>query len=213
MRASITLVLWFVLSSCSSEARDGNPALWNPSLATAEAPEIFSVKFETTKGEFTVKCTRAWAPYGVDRFFNLVSIGFYDDVTFFRVVDKPTPFVAQFGIHGNPSVNAAWQGQNLPVDEVRESNRRGTLTYAMAGAPTTRTTQLFVNLGDNRKLDGMGFAPICEVSTGMDVVDKLHAGYGEKPSGQQGRIGNEGNTFLRKEYPDLDVIKTARVEP
>lgn len=213
MRASIVVALCLSIASCSSEPREGDPALWNPSLATAEAPATFRVKFETTKGDFTVTCTRDWAPNGVDRFFNLVSIGFYDDVTFFRVVDKPKPFVAQFGIHGNPSVNAAWQGMNLPVDEVKETNRRGVLTYAMAGSPTTRTTQLFVNLGDNKKLDGMGFAPICEVTAGMDVVDKLHAGYGEGPSGKQGKIGSEGNAFLRKEYPDLDVIKTARVEP
>lgn len=212
MRRAQLFVLAFALG-CSSEARDGDPALWNPSLATAEAPASFRVKFTTTKGEFVVSCDRSLAPYGADRFFNLVNIGFYDDVTFFRVVDKPKPFVAQFGIHGTPSVNAAWQGQTLPVDEPKASNKRGTLTYAMAGSPTTRTTQLFINLADNQKLDGMGFAPICEVTTGMDIVDKLHAGYGEAPSKQQGKIGNEGNAFLRAEYPDLDVIKTARIEP
>jgi peptidyl-prolyl cis-trans isomerase A (cyclophilin A) len=199
-----------VLCACS-EKRTGDPALWDPSLANAQAPETFRVTFDTTAGAFTAQCTRAWAPYGADRLFNLATIGYYDDVTIFRVVKG---FVAQFGLHGQPSVNAAWQGQNLPVDPPTQSNRRGTLTYAMAGSPTTRTTQLFVNLRDNKNLDKMGFAPVCEIDAeGMKVVDQLNGEYGEAPTKEQGAIGNEGNAFLRAKYPNLSVIKTARVEP
>jgi peptidyl-prolyl cis-trans isomerase A (cyclophilin A) len=211
LRACLALI---ALSACNSGPKEGNPALWDPSLAKAEAPATFSVKFDTSAGEVTVTCHREWAPHGVDRFYNLVSIGYYDDVTIFRVVTKPTPFVAQFGIHGTPGVNSGWEGQNLPADPPKETNRRGTLTYAMAGSPNTRTTQLFFNLGNNQNLDKMGFAPICEVAgDGMNVVDKFHAGYGETPSRAQGKIAKEGNAFLRAEFPNLSVIRSARIVP
>lgn len=186
-----------------------NPAMMDPSKATEKAPDKFTVKFDTTAGEFEVECTREWAPNGVDRFYNLVKIGFFDDVSLFRAVKG---FVVQFGIHGNPEVSAKWRDAQLPKDDVKGTNSRGMLTYAMAGSPDTRTTQLFVNLNDNPRLDGMGFAPICKVTgDGMSVVDKIYMGYNEKPSKAQGTIQTQGNKFLREQFPELDYIKTARV--
>jgi peptidyl-prolyl cis-trans isomerase A (cyclophilin A) len=184
-------------------------AMKDPSLAKEQAPEKFTVKFDTTAGEFNVECTREWAPNGVDRFYSLVKIGFFDDVSLFRAVKG---FVVQFGIHGNPEVSAKWRDAQLPKDEVKGTNSRGMLTYAMAGSPDTRTTQLFFNLNDNARLDGMGFSPICKVNDdGMSVVDKIYMGYGERPSKAQGTIQTQGNKYLRETYPELDYIKTVRL--
>ncbi len=186
-----------------------NPAMQDPSLAKEQAPETFQVKFETTAGDFSVECTRSWAPNGVDRFYNLVKIGFFDDVALFRAVKG---FVVQFGIHGNPDVSAKWRDAKLEKDDVKGTNSRGMLTYAMAGSPDTRTTQLFFNLGDNARLDGMGFSPICKVmDDGMSVVEKINMEYGERPSKAQGTIQTQGNKFLRQSFPGLDYIKTARL--
>ena len=186
-------------------------ALLDPSRATERAPERFRVRFETTKGPFVVEVTRAWAPRGADRFYNLVRAGFYDDVVFFRVIEG---FMVQFGINGDPRVNAAWRGARIPDDPVTQSNRRGRLTYAMAG-PDTRTTQLFINFGDNQGLDSQGFAPFGAVVEGLTVVDALYSGYGEgAPQGRgpdQGRAQAEGNAYLRGSFPRLDFVKTARV--
>ena len=187
---------------------DPRAALLDPSLAAGPAPDVFRVRFETTEGTFDVRCERAWAPHGVDRFHQLVRIGFFRDVALFRVIKG---FVAQFGIHGEPEVNRAWKGAELPVDEVKRSNLAGSLTFAMAASPTSRTTQLFFNLVDNPRLDEMGFAPVCEiVPPGLDVVDRLFADYGEQASRQQGRIQDEGNDFLLREFPELDYILDAR---
>lgn len=185
-------------------------ALLDPSQATETAPETFRARFETTKGNFVVEVKRQWAPHGADRLFNLVKIGFFEDVAFFRVVEG---FVVQWGIHGNPKVAGKWAKARLPVDPVVESNRRGTLTYAMAGRPDTRATQLFINFKDNTNLDGMGFAPVGTVVEGMDVVEQLHSGYGNQPSGEQGKIQSKGNEFLRKHYPELDYIQKASIVP
>lgn len=191
-----------------------SPALLDPSLATEEAPEQFQVRFETTKGDFVVQINREWAPNGADRFYNLVDMGFYDDIAFFRVIDG---FMAQFGIHGNPEVAAAWQNASIQDDPVAQSNTRGRLSFATRG-PNTRTTQLFINFGNNARLDGMGFSPIGEVIEGMDVVDSLYSGYGEgAPQGRgpaQGRIQSEGNSYLRADFPSLDyTTKVSIVEP
>jgi peptidyl-prolyl cis-trans isomerase A (cyclophilin A) len=187
-----------------------DPLLKEPKKAEAKAPNEFKVKFETTAGDFTVLCHRDWAEHGVDRFYNLVKIGFFDDNAFFRVAKG---FVVQFGIHGNPEVSKLWKVANLPVDKVKESNKKGYLTYAMAGSPTTRSTQLFFNLNDNARLDKDGFAPICKIEgDGLEVVEKLDGTYGETASREQPRIESEGNVFLRKRYPKLDYIKTARLE-
>jgi peptidyl-prolyl cis-trans isomerase A (cyclophilin A) len=185
--------------------------LLDPARATERAPARFRVRFETTKGPFVVDVTRAWAPRGADRFYNLVRAGFYDDVAFFRVIDG---FMVQFGINGNPRVNEAWRAARIPDDPVTQSNRRGMVTYAMAG-PDTRTTQLFINFRDNKGLDGQGFAPFGTVVEGLAVVDSLYSGYGEgAPRGRgpdQGRAQAEGNAYLRGSFPRMDFVKTARV--
>ena len=185
-----------------------HPALKDPTKANATAPAKFQAKFETTAGDFIIDCTRDWAPHGVDRFYNLVKIGFLDDIALFRVVPG---FVVQWGIHANPEVSKHWRNANLEVDKVKETNERGTLTYAMSGSPTTRSTQMFINFKKNDMLDKKGFAPICKVTEGMEVVDKFYAGYRGMPSREQGQIQAEGNVFLRKRYPKLDFIKTARL--
>ena len=177
------------------------------------APDSFNVAFETTKGRFVVRAYRAWSPRGVDRFHYLVNNGFYDGVKFFRNIDG---FMVQFGIHGEPMVNAAWRDRNIADDPVKASNTTGMVSYAMGG-PNTRTTQLFINKADNVPLDRMGFAPIGKVVEGMDVVMQLYAGYGEgAPNGagpEQGRIQFEGNKYLNASFPKLDEIKTAKVTP
>ena len=186
-------------------------ALHDPSRATEQAPARVQVRFETTSGPFVVEVTRAWAPRGADRFYNLVRAGYYDDVAFFRVIEG---FMVQFGINGDPRVNAAWQTARIPDDPVTQSNRRGMVTYAMAG-PDTRTTQLFINFRDNKGLDGQGFAPFGGVVEGLSVVDSLYSGYGEgAPRGMgpdQGRAQGEGNAYLRGTFPRMDFVKTARV--
>jgi peptidyl-prolyl cis-trans isomerase A (cyclophilin A) len=188
------------------------PALTEPDAFKERAPERFRVRFETTKGPFVVEVTRAWAPKGADRFYNLAKARYFDDVTFFRVISG---FMVQFGIHGKPEVAAAWRDAQIQDDPVKESNKRGTITFATAG-PNTRTTQIFINFKDNGGLDGQGFAPFGQVVEGMSVVDQLYAGYGEgAPGGRgpnQGRAQMEGNAYFRRDYPKLDHIKTARIE-
>ncbi len=190
-----------------------NPALLNPSLATETAPAEFKVQMETTKGSFVVAVHRDWAPKGVDRFYNLVKIGFYDDIAFFRAVPG---FVAQFGIHGNPAVTQAWSNSDIQDDPVKHSNTKGTLTFATSG-PNSRTTQLFISYEDNTNLDGMGFAAFGEVVAGIDVVGKLYTGYGEgAPRGRgpdQGMITHQGNEYLKKGFPKLDYIVHATIVP
>jgi peptidyl-prolyl cis-trans isomerase A (cyclophilin A) len=183
--------------------------LRNPAALTAQAPERYKVTFDTSAGVFVVDVHRDWAPIGADRFYNLVQAGFYDDVRFFRVLDD---FMAQFGLNGNPAVTAIWRRQQLQDDPVKQSNRRGYISFATAG-PNTRTTQVFINFVDNSGLDKQGFAPFGEVVEGMNVVDKLHSGYGRNNVPDQGRITTEGNAYLTKTYPRLDYIKTARIEP
>jgi len=185
--------------------------LSNPAALTEKAPDTFRVNFDTSKGPFVVTVHRDWAPNGADRFYNLVKAGFYDDVRFFRVIPN---FMAQFGIHGTPAVMSAWRSAQIKDDPVKQSNQRGFVVFATAG-PNTRTTQLFINFKDNSSLDKQGFAPFGEVTKGMDVVDKIYDGYGEgAPRGkgpEQGRLQNEGNAYLAKEFPKLDYIKTATV--
>ncbi len=188
-----------------------NAALLAPELATATAPAVFQAKFITTKGDFTVEVHRDWAPNGADRFYNLVKIGYFYNIAFFRDI---AGFMVQFGIHGSPDVNAKWHNANIPDDPASQSNKRGFVTFATAG-PNTRTTQLFVNFGDNGMLDSQGFAPFGQVVSGMDIVDGLYNGYGEgAPQGRgpdQGRLQGEGNAYLAKDFPLLDYVKTARL--
>jgi peptidyl-prolyl cis-trans isomerase A (cyclophilin A) len=183
----------------------------DPAKATEKAPDVFKAKFSTTKGDFTVEVHRDWSPNGADRFYNLVKMGFFDDIRFFRVVDG---FMAQVGLHGDPTVNAKWRKANIPDDPVKQSNKRGYLSFAMGG-PGSRTTQFFINFIDNTRLDGMGFAPFAQVVDGMNIVDSLNKEYGEgAPAGKgpdQGRIQMQGNAYLDADFPRLDKIKTARI--
>jgi len=183
--------------------------LTDPAKLTAKAPDTFKAKFETTKGTIVIEVYRAWSPNGADRFYNLVKSGYYDGVKFFRVVPD---FVAQFGIHGDPSIATKWLKSSIQDDPVRESNKRGTLTFAMSAQPNSRSVQMFLNLKDNAFLDAKGFAPVGKVVTGQDVVDQLYNGYGEGLTQLQGRIASEGNAFLEKNYPQLDGIKKAVIE-
>lgn len=182
-----------------------NPKLKSPALANETAPENYKVKFTTTKGDMIVSVTRASSPMGADRFWNLVKIGFFSDVYFFRQVPG---FVTQFGISSDPTVSAAWLTAKIKDDAVRDTNKRGTLSFATSG-PGSRTTQLFVNLGENNRLDGMGFSPFGFISEGMDVVDKLNQEYGESPD--QNAIQAQGGAYLSKNFPRLDKILTAVV--
>ena len=176
-------------------------------------PETFRVRFETSGGDFVVEARRSWAPHGVDRFYDLVASGFFDGCRFFRVLEG---FVAQVGISGDPVTSATWRRRTIPDDRVVESNRRGRVTFAMAG-PGSRTTQLFINLVDNPGLDGMGFAPIAEVVQGMEQVDELYAAYGEGPprggGPDQARIQRDGEAYLAREFPRLDAIRRTVVIP
>ena len=174
--------------------------------ADAKTPEQFNVKFATTKGDVLLTVHRSWAPLGADRFYELVKSGYYNDVAFFRVIGG---FMAQFGISGDPKVTAKWKNANIKDDKAAgHANTRGMISFATAG-PNTRTTQLFINYGDNSRLDGMGFTPFGKVTKGMETIDKLYNGYGESPS--QGEIEDEGNAYLKKDFPKLDYIKTAVV--
>ena len=185
--------------------------LRNPAALTEKAPDTFKANFDTSKGSFTITVNRGWAPNGADRFYNLVKNGFYDDVKFFRVLDG---FMAQVGIHGNPTIAKAWVGARIPDDPVKQSNKRGFVTFA-TGGPNTRTTQIFINFRDNAGLDKQGFSPFGEVTSGMNVVDRLYSGYGEgAPSGKgpdQQRVQGEGNTYLSKDFPRLDFVKAATI--
>ncbi|HSR70435.1 MAG TPA: peptidylprolyl isomerase [Acidobacteriota bacterium] len=190
---------------------NSNPALRNPSQADQEAPQRFTARVETTQGDFKIDVHRQWAPRGADRFYNLIKIGFFEDIALFRVISG---FMAQFGIHGDPSVSSAWRDARIKDDPVKKSNTRGRISFATSG-PNSRTTQLFINFGDNSGLDGQGFAPFGEVSEGMRVVDSIYKGYGEgAPHGagpDQMRIQSRGNPYLKKDFPKLDYIKKVEI--
>lgn len=176
------------------------------------APEKFDVAIETTKGTFVLAIERALAPRGVDRFYQLVQAGYFDDSRFYRVVPG---FIAQFGVAGDPAVARAWKDRPIDDDSVRASNVRGTIAFAMNG-PNTRTTQLFISLVDNSRLDAQGFSTLGRVVSGMDVVDRLYGGYGENAGGgirggRQGRMMAEGNAHLDRDYPMLDRLVRASV--
>jgi peptidyl-prolyl cis-trans isomerase A (cyclophilin A) len=192
--------------------RDGNAPIYHPEKATEKAPETFKAKFSTTKGDFVVEVTRAWAPNGADRFYNLVKLGWYDGARFYRAVEG---FMVQFGINPDPSANGAWARASIPDDPVVKSNTRSYVTFAMAG-PNSRSDQIFINYVDrNKRLDAMGFAPFGQVVEGMEVVDSLYKGYGETGSRGKGpdpsRAAREGEAYLAKEFPQLDKITSAKI--
>ena len=209
-------VMGIALASTVAFAGQGDAKLQklrNPSALKEQAPATYKVNFDTSKGAFEITVHRDWAPIGADRFYNLVKNGFYDDVRFFRVIPD---FMVQFGIHGNPAVMSAWRPAQIKDDPVKQSNKAGYVTFATAG-PNTRTTQVFINFGDNAGLDKQGFAPFGQVTKGMDVVNKIYSGYGEgAPRGKgpdQGRIQSEGNAYLTKDFPRMDYIKSATIVP
>jgi len=181
-------------------------ALLRPALLKDKAPNTYQVRFTTTRGEFVVTVTRAWAPLGADRFYNLVKHHFFDNASFFRVVPE---FVVQFGLSAYPGVSAAWKDTNIKDDPVTQSNKKGFITFATAG-PNTRTTQVFIDLKDNTRLDSMGFAPFGVVEgKGMDVVEMMYGQYGDNAGPDQDQIQKQGKPYLDKGWPKLDSIKTA----
>jgi peptidyl-prolyl cis-trans isomerase A (cyclophilin A) len=186
---------------------DGQASLKNPVSLKEQAPPVYKARFDTTAGSFVVEVHRDWAPAGADRFYNHVKNGYYDNCRFFRVVSN---FMVQFGINGDPALQRNWVNARIPDDPVKQGNKRSYITFATAG-PNSRTTQVFINFADNSGLDRQGFAPFGRVTSGMDVVDKIYSGYGEKPN--QGMIQNEGNAYLEKSFPKLDYVKKATIEP
>lgn len=183
-----------------------------PEEDRAESPPGFRVKFATTEGDIVVQARPDWAPHGAARFRELVEKDYFENVAFFRVVPG---FVAQFGVHGDPAKTARWLNATIPDDRPKVSNTRGRLTFAATGRPNSRSMQLFFNLANNSRLDGMGFAPIGEIVEGMEVLDRLHGGYGDGPpqgrGPNQGRFIQEGNPYLQKSFPNLDYIESATI--
>ena len=212
IRTVVLFAATLLFSATMAQAPSSAASLGNPASLNEHAPNSYKAKFVTSKGTFVIQVTRDWAPHGADRFYNLVKAGFYNDARFFRVIDG---FMVQFGISGNPDVSAAWSNANIPDDPVRESNARGTVTFATAG-PNTRTTQVFINFNNNAGLNGQGFAPFGKVISGMDVVDSLYKGYGEgAPRGNgpnQALIKAQGNAYLVTQFPKLDYIQKATIE-
>lgn len=202
-----------LLAAGLSPALAQKAKLGDPAALTEQAPATYKAKFDTSKGSFVIQVTRAWAPQGADRFYNLVKNGYFDDGRFFRVISG---FMVQFGLHADPALNAKWRVARIPDDRVTQSNTRGMVTFATSG-PDARTTQVFINFDNNSRLDGMGFAPFGKVISGMDVVDKLYSGYGEgAPNGQgpnQNRIQTEGNAYLTQSFPRLDHVTKASIVP
>ncbi|MEO6236674.1 MAG: peptidylprolyl isomerase [Vicinamibacterales bacterium] len=177
-----------------------------PARLKEVAPATYKARFDTSAGAFVVQVHRDWAPRGADRFYNLVKNGYFHDTRFFRVLPN---FMVQFGLNGDPSVQSAWREANIADDPATQSNKRGSITFATAG-PGTRTTQVFINFGDNSRLDRDGFAPFGEVVSGMEFVDKINPEYREQPD--QGRIQVQGNAYLKRAFPKLDYIRKATIE-
>lgn len=186
--------------------------LASPATLNEQAPASYKVRLDTSKGEVVIQVNRDWAPNGADRFYNLVKNGFYDNTRFFRVISG---FMVQFGINADPKLSSVWRTAAIRDDSVRQSNQRGFITFATAG-PNTRTTQVFINFADNAALDRQGFSPFGQVISGMNIVDQLYAGYGEgAPRGRgpdQGRIQQEGNAYLTRDFANLDFIRKATIE-
>lgn len=202
LAGAVALVLAAAIGTSAQTGR-----LLDPSQLAETAPDVFRARFDTSKGAFVIEVHRDWAPLGADRFYNLVKNGFYDGTRFFRV--RPG-FMAQFGINGNPEIQAAWQRVRLNDEPRVKSNTRGFVSFTKESLPNTRFTQVFINYGDNSYLDEQGFAPFGEVVSGMDVVDKLHS---PEPQPDQRRILREGNEYLQKEFPQLDFVKKAAIVP
>ena len=202
MRRIVWSVLWLMLAGCSGSSQ---------SKQAASVPDLFKVNLDTSKGPVVIEVHKDWAPLGAERFYQLVKSGYYDGARFFRVLPG---FMAQFGIAADPQSTAKWKEANLQDDPVKQSNTRGMVTFATAG-PNTRTTQMFINTGDNARLDSQGFAPIGKVISGQEAVESFFSGYGEgAPAGRgpaQQLIEMQGNAYLEKDFPELDFIKKASI--
>jgi peptidyl-prolyl cis-trans isomerase A (cyclophilin A) len=211
MKALATAAAIAVLALSSPALAQGK--LSDPAALTEKAPAAYKVKFDTSKGVFVLQVNRDWAPNGADRFYNIVKNGYYDNARFFRVIPN---FMVQFGINGDPKLNAVWRQARIPDDQVKQSNKKYFITFATSG-PNSRTTQVFINFKDNAFLDNQGFAPFGQVISGQNVVDQLYSGYGEgAPNGRgpdQMRAQTEGNAYLTKSFAELDFIKKATIEP
>lgn len=195
-------------------SQTGKEALLDPKSGwwKTNSPDLYKVKVTTSKGSFVIEIHKEWAPIGANRFYNLVRVGFFDDSRFYRVREGR---FAQFGIPGNPEIAKIWQHDVMPDDPVQKSNRRGFISYAMTG-PNARTTQLYINVKDNLQQDEQGFAPIGLVTEGMEVLDSLYTEYGDTAGGgmrggKQGRLFEEGNAYLDKEFPKLDRLLKAEI--
>ena len=207
MRVGALILTCVAFCGCSSQ-----PESASVGPADQQAPELYRVRFETSKGDFIMEVHHKCAPLGTDRFYTLVKSGFYDGARFFRVLPS---FVVQFGISRDPALTQKWRSANLRDDPVTRSNARGTVSFATSG-PDTRTAQVFINLANNARLDAKGFAPFGAVTDGMEVVDQFYSGYGEGPplgpGPAQSRAEAEGNTYFERDFPKLDYIKKATIQ-
>ena len=222
---SLRLVAFVVIVGCTNRASTGTSAaptidrkalLLDPTNAEwrKPAPPVSFIRFETTKGVFVLRLVREWGPIGADRFYNLARLGYYDDARFHRVNKN---YIAQFGLHGDPAVNAAWKEHPVMDDPPRSLNQRGTFAFAMK-APNTRNTQIYINLADNARNNAEAFTILGTVAQGMDVVDSLYSGYGESSGagmrqGRQPPLEAGGNAYMDREFPLLDRIRRVTVAP
>jgi len=200
------LTILFFVTSCSKK-------VFKEKWAKKEAPKVFKARFETTKGDFEIEAHREWSPIAVDRLYQLISTNFYTDIALFRVVPN---FVVQFGIHDNSSLNKSWLNYKIPDEPVLKSNVEGAISFARSGKET-RTTQIFINLKDNYRLDSIfygdvkGFPVIAKVTKGMNVIKSFYSAYNEKPSNEQASIEKYGNEYLKNNFPKLDYIKKSYI--
>lgn len=207
-RAAAIATLLLVSAACTPPALQVAPEPAVPPFTPGVVPDSFVVRLATSKGDVDAIIRRDWAPHGADRFYELAATGYYDGARFFRTIRG---FVTQFGIAADTALTARWANARIPDDSVTQSNRRGTLVFA-SGGPNTRTTQLFINLRDNARLDGLGFPPVGEVIAGLDAVDAFYTGYGDGANApNQGRITREGEAYLAANFPLLDRIGTATI--
>ncbi len=208
---AVSAVVTLALGGCSSPDESKKAAAPKPALKAEKTPDVFQAVFDTSRGQVVIEVHRDWAPVGVDHFYWLIKTGFYDGVRFFRV----TRNYVQFGINGDATTNGLWSTARLPDDKVKQSNVKGTLSFAHLGA-NSRTTQLFFNMKNNKDLDKQGFAPLGKVIAGMDVVERLYSAYGEVAPRGQGpdptKIEVQGHTYLDSKFPRLDYIKKATIQ-
>ena len=210
MKHVLTILLLSGLAFAQTSTASKTGATKKAAPAATHAPAVYRVKFTTSKGDVVIEITRAWAPLGADRFYQLVRSGFFTGAPFFRVIPN---FMCQFGISPTPAVNKTWEARRLMDDpKPYQSNKRGTLTFATTGQPNSRGTQLFINYKDNSFLDSQGFAPIGQVVEGMELADQFYSGYGDTAA-KEGEIENGGQAYLDRNMPHVDKIVRATVVP